>query len=155
MLKLKLQYFGHLVQRMTPWKRQEILNVGGEGDNRGWDGWMASPTQWTWVWASSGSWWRTGKPGVLQFMGSQRVGQDWVTELNWTSWIDEKPKLVIFLPLKKYIIWKSQLKCHLYIPNLPLPVSWAICPLCYTSTICSSLFISTTPLCVTLVWFSW
>ena len=49
-------------------------------DNRGWDGWMASPTQWTWVWASSGRWWRTGKPGVLQSMGSQRVRHDWATE---------------------------------------------------------------------------
>ena len=59
--------------------------VGGEGDDRGWDGWMASPTQLTWVWVSSGSWWRTGKLGVLQSMGSQRVGHDWTTELNWTE----------------------------------------------------------------------
>ena len=56
--------------------------AGGEGDNRGWDGWMASLTQWTWVWVNSGSWWWTGRPGVLQFMGSQRVRHDW-TELNW------------------------------------------------------------------------
>ena len=49
----------------------------------GWDGWMASPTQWTWVWVNSGSWWWTGRPGMLRFMGSQRVGHDWVTELNW------------------------------------------------------------------------
>ena len=55
----------------------------GEGDDRGWDGWMALPTQRTWVWASSGSWWWTKKPGVLQSMGSQRVGHDWATELNW------------------------------------------------------------------------
>ena len=55
----------------------------GEGDDRGWDGWMASPTWWTWVWASSGSWWWTGRPGVLQSMGSQRVRHDWETELNW------------------------------------------------------------------------
>ena len=61
----------------------EILKAGGEGDDRGWDGWIVSPTWWTWVWASSGSWWRTGKPGVLHSMGSQRVGHDWVTELNW------------------------------------------------------------------------
>ena len=61
------------------WKR---LKAGGEGDDRGWDGWLASPTRWTWVWASSGSWWWTGKPGVLQFMGSQRVGHDWATELS-------------------------------------------------------------------------
>ena len=61
-----------------------MLKAGGEGDDRGWDGWMVSPTQWAWVWASSGSWWWTGKPGMLQSMGSQRVGDDWVTELNWT-----------------------------------------------------------------------
>ena len=61
----------------------EGLGAGGEGDDRGWDGWMASPTWWTWVWMNSGSWWWTGRPGVLQFMGSQRVGHDWATELNW------------------------------------------------------------------------
>ena len=61
------------------------LGAGGEGDDRGWDGWMASLTQWTWVWVNSGSWWWTGRPGVLWFMGSQRVGHDWVTELNWTE----------------------------------------------------------------------
>ena len=63
----------------------ERLKVGEKGDDRGWDGWMASPTQWTWVWVNSGSWWWTGRPGVLWFMGSQRVGHDWVTELNWTE----------------------------------------------------------------------
>ena len=77
MLKLKLQYFGHLMWR-TDWKRPwcwERLRVG-EGDKRGWDGWMASLTQWTWVWVNSGSWWWTGKPGMLQSMGSPRVGHD-------------------------------------------------------------------------------
>ena len=63
----------------------ERLRTGGEGDNRGWDGWMASPTQWTWVWVNSGSWWWTGRPGVLWFMGPQIVGHDWATELNWTE----------------------------------------------------------------------
>ena len=63
----------------------EGLRAGGEGDDRGWDGWMASPTPWTWVWVNSGSWWGTGRPAVLQFMGSQRVGHDWVTELIWTG----------------------------------------------------------------------
>ena len=70
---------------LTQWKRPwcwERLRAGGEGDDRGWNGWMASPTQWTWVWASSQSWWWTGKPGVLQSMRSQRVGHDWVTELG-------------------------------------------------------------------------
>ena len=67
------------------WKRPwcwERLKAG-EGDSRGWDGWMASPTQWTWVWASSGSWWWTGKLGMLQSMGSQKIRHDWSTELNW------------------------------------------------------------------------
>ena len=71
MLKLKLQYFGYRMQRADSWKRPwcwERLKAGGEGDDIGWDGWMASPTQWIWVWASSGRWWRTGKPGVLQSM---------------------------------------------------------------------------------------
>ena len=57
----------------------------GEGDDRGWDGWMASPTRWTWVCVNSGCWWWTGRPGVLWFMGSQRVGHEWATELNWTE----------------------------------------------------------------------
>ena len=71
---------------LTYWKRPwcwERLRAGGEGDDRGWDGWMASLTQWTWVWVDSGSWWWTGKTGVLRFMGSQRVGHNRVTELNW------------------------------------------------------------------------
>ena len=59
--------------------------LGGEGDDRGWDGWMASLTWWTWVWVNSGSWWWTGRPGVLWIMGLQRVGHDWATELNWTE----------------------------------------------------------------------
>ena len=63
-----------------------MVRAGGEGDGRRWDGWMASPTQWTWVWANSRSWWWTGRLGVLWFMGSQRDGHDWVTELNWTDW---------------------------------------------------------------------
>ena len=82
MLKLKLQYFAHLMRRVDSlektwcWKRLRA----GEGSDSGWKGWMASSTQWTWVWASSGKWWKTGKPGVLQFMGLQRVGHNWVTE---------------------------------------------------------------------------
>ena len=61
------------------------LKAGGERDDRGWDGWVASLTQWTWVWASSESWWWIRKPGMLQSMGSQRVGHDWAPELNWTA----------------------------------------------------------------------
>ena len=67
-------------EELTHWKILwcwEGLGAGKEGDNRGWDGWMVSPTQWTWVWVNSGSWWWTGRPGVLQFMGLQRVGHDW------------------------------------------------------------------------------
>ena len=85
MLKLKLQYLGHLMQRadslekLSCWER---LKAGGEGNNRGQGGWMASPTEWTWVWASSGRWWWTRKLGVLQSMGLQRVGHDWVNELT-------------------------------------------------------------------------
>ena len=78
-------------EELNHWKRLwcwEGLGAGGEGDNRGWDGWMESLTWWTWVWVNSGSWWWTGRPGVLWFMGSQRVGHDWVTELNWNSHIE-------------------------------------------------------------------
>ena len=88
MLKLKLQYFGTWCEKLTHLKRPwcwERLRAGGEWDNRGGDGWLASPTQWTWVWVDSGSWWWTGRPGVLRFMGSQRVRHDWVTELNWMN----------------------------------------------------------------------
>ena len=77
-------------EELTHWKRSwcwEGLGAGGEGDDRGWDGWMASPTQCTWVWVNSGSWWWTEMSGMLRFMGSQRVGQNWVTELNWTELI--------------------------------------------------------------------
>ena len=73
-------------EELTHWKRLwcwEGLGAGGEGDNRKWDGWMASPTRWMWVWVNSRCWWWTGRPGVLQFIGLQRVGHDWVSELNW------------------------------------------------------------------------
>ena len=59
--------------------------IGGEGDDRGWDGWMAKLTLWTWIWVTFGSWWWTGRPGVLRFMASQRVRHYWATELNWTE----------------------------------------------------------------------
>ena len=75
-------------EELAHWKRPwcwEGLVAGGEGDARGWDGWMASLTEWTWVWVKSGSLWWTGRPGMLQFMGSRRVGHDWATELNWTD----------------------------------------------------------------------
>ena len=79
---MKLQYFGHLMWRTDSLEKiswcWERLKAGGEGDNRGWGGWMASPTQWTWIWTNSRRWWRTGKPGILQSTGLQR--HDWVTE---------------------------------------------------------------------------
>ena len=100
MLKLKLQYLGHLMWRADSFEKTLMLGnieVGGEGDNRGWDGWMVSPTQWTWVWVSSGSWWWTGRPGVLQSIGSQRVGHDRVTKLNWTEnhWCTNLPSSLV------------------------------------------------------------
>ena len=73
---------GELTHLKTPWW-WERLRAGGEGDDRGWDGWMASLTQWIWVWVYSGSWWWTGRSGMLRFMGLQRVGHDWTTALNW------------------------------------------------------------------------
>ena len=79
MLKLKLQYFGHLMGRTDSFEK--ILKAG-EGDNRGRDGWMASRTQWIWVWVNSKCWWWTKRPSMLQSMGSQRVRHDWATELT-------------------------------------------------------------------------
>ena len=89
MLKLKLQYLAIWCEELTHWKRPwcwERLTAGREGDDRGWDGWRASPTQWTWVWVNSGSWWWTGRPGILWVMGLQRVRHDWATEVTeqWT-----------------------------------------------------------------------
>ena len=75
-------------EELIHWKRPwcwEGLGAGGEGDDRGWDGWMASPTRWAWVWVNPGSLWWTGRPGVLWFMGLQGVGHDWGTELNWSK----------------------------------------------------------------------
>ena len=75
-------------KELSHWKRSwcwEGLEAGGEGNDRRWDGWMALPTLWTWVWVNSRSLWWTGRPGVVRFMGSQRVGHDWATELNWTE----------------------------------------------------------------------
>ena len=82
MLKLKHQYLATWCEQLTHWKRLWYW----EGLKAECDGWMVSLTWWTWVWVSSGSWWWTGKPGMLQSMGSQRVGHDWVTELNWTDY---------------------------------------------------------------------
>ena len=83
-----LQYFGHLMWRTDSLEKTLLLGkIAGRRrrGHRGWDGWMASPTQWTWAWVNSGSWWWTGRPGMLQSMRSQRVRHDWATELNWTE----------------------------------------------------------------------
>ena len=93
MLKLKLQYFGHLMRRVDSLEKTlmlEGLGAGGEGDDRAWNGWMASLTRWAWVCVNFGSWWWTGRPGVLRFMGSQRVGHDWTTELNWSELVAQR-----------------------------------------------------------------
>ena len=99
-------------EELTHWKRPwcwEGLGAGGEGDDRGWDGWIASPTRGTWVWVNSRSWRWTGRPGVLWFMGSQRVGHDWVTELNWS---EKKKKKTITMDARRYFkskCWESTL----------------------------------------------
>ena len=93
-------WYKELTHLKRPWC-WERLRAGREGDDRGWDGWMASLTQWTWVWVNSGSWWWTGRPGVLQLMESQKVGRDWETEMNWTGQV----YFCIFVE----IIWKPYL----------------------------------------------
>ena len=88
MLKLKLQYLATWCKKLTHLKRPchwERLRARGEADHRGWDGWMVSPTQWTWFWVDSRSWWWTGRPGVPWFTGLQIVGHDWATKLYWTE----------------------------------------------------------------------
>ena len=98
---------------MGRWPHVELLNNlrgweglgAGEGDDRGWDGWMASPTRWTWIWVKSGRWWWTGRPGMLWFMGSQRVRHDWATELNW---IDLRVSLVAQLVKNRPAVQETQ-----------------------------------------------
>ena len=105
-------------EELTHWKRPwcwEGLGAGGEGNNRGRDGWVASLTRWAWVWVNSGSWWWTGRPGVLRFMGSQRVRHKWETELNWTesettvahSFMQYFIWFLVFIILKKQLLCKS------------------------------------------------
>ena len=113
-----VQYLVHTLstwcKELTHLKRSwfwERLRAGGEGDDRGWDGRLASPTQWTWVWVDSMSWWWTGRPGVLRFMGLQRVGHDWVTD-----WRPNKCKLLLKLLLLSFFPmwlrwWRILLQC--------------------------------------------
>ena len=117
MLRLKLQYFGHLMWRADSFEKTlmlERLRAGEEGDNRGWDGWMASPTQWTWVWVDSGSWWWTGRPGMLRFMGSQRVGHDWATELNCLDHSLILGMLLRMFSLKRLFLWLSPISSFFF-----------------------------------------
>ena len=85
------------LKRLWCWER---LKAGGEGNDRGWDGWMASPTQWRWAWVNSGNWWWMGRPGVLQSMGLQRVRHDWATELNWTPVLESLSSILVNLLLQ-------------------------------------------------------
>ena len=98
------------VQSFVSWKRPwcwERLKAAGEGDDRGWDGWMASLTWLTWVLVGSGSWWWTGKPGVLQSVGLQRVGHDWATELNWMAARDDPMNFSLCIYLSRFVkLWK-------------------------------------------------
>ena len=105
-----------LTHLKRPWC-WERLRAEGEGDDRGWYGWMASPTQWTWVWVNSGSWWWTGKPGMLQFMGSQRVGHNWATELNWTHLVGPELRA-----LPTGLCWGQDHRKSLWFPRPSLPV---------------------------------
>ena len=98
-LKLKLQYFGHLMRRVDSLEKTHAGRDWGQEEKgtTGWDGWMASLTRWTRVWVNSGSWWWIARPGVLRFMGSQRVVHDWATELNWgEKWLVYSDWTLIF-----------------------------------------------------------
>ena len=110
-------------EELTHWKRPwcwERLRAGGEQDDKRWDGWMASPTQWTWVWASSRSWWWTEKPGALQSMGLQRVIHNWVTELNWIFFCEVSRSFAYFS--MSWFILLLILKSSLHmLDNSPLP----------------------------------
>ena len=136
MLKLKLQYSGHPMRRADSLEKTliwERLRAGREEGNRWWDSWMVSPTQWTWVWIDSGSWWWTGWPGMLQFMGSQRVGHDWATELIILLQIRLSKSSKSLTSVRMKI--PSPVTCHLgcFLTNISITSTW----LCY----CTSMFL--------------
>ena len=112
--------------------------AGGEGDDRGWDGWMASLTRWTWVWVNSGSWWGTGRPGVLWFMGSQRVGHDWATDLIWSDGFLSEHEFS-FLSDKCLRIWLRGLLVNMY---FVLQKLWNYVPATVSKRSSSSPFLS-------------
>ena len=130
MLKPKLQYFGHLMRKLTHWKRPwcwERLKAGGEGDDRGWDGWMASPTQCTWIWASSGRWWRTRKPGMLQSTGSQK---DMTFATKLPIWLKYQfSRSVVSDSFQPYGLQHARIPC-------PSPTPWACSNSCSSSLCC-------------------
>ena len=145
MFKLKLQTFGHLwCEELTYWKRPwcwEGLKVGGEGDDRGWDDWMASLTQWTWVWVNSGSSWWTGRPGMVQSMGSQRVRHNWAELAECSSMLNDR------LPLSPPCLVSPSTCFPLHFPLeqvLELPLCWSSCfpDPCFLVVV---LFVSVTP----------
>jgi len=131
-------------EELTHWKRPscwEGLGARGEGDDRGWDGWMASLTRWAWVWVNSGSWWWTWRPGMLQFMWSQRVGHDWATELNWALilllkatadqtvkwWFCGENFVLNTLPCSQFLAsWKSEVKVTQSCPTLCDPMDYTV-----------------------------
>ena len=116
-----------ILKRPWCWER---LRAGGEGDDRGWDGWMASPPRWMWVWVDSRSWCWTGRPGMLRFIGSQRVRHDWATELNWTGVISVPENLGHIKFCSAIQIWFSfQLKFCIYTQLSPFSVFSSLkCP---------------------------
>ena len=102
-----------IFKRPWCWER---LKAGGEGDDRGWDSWLASLTWWTWVWSSSRSWWWTGKPGLLQSIGLQRIGDEWVTELKWTDGfyrVQQRSYSIAII----HSFNKKFIECQLYAPG--------------------------------------
>ena len=108
MLNLKLQYSGHLMQRTDSLEKTLMMGKiegGRRRDNRGWDGWMASLTRWTWVWVNSRNWWWTSRPGMLHSMGLQRVGNDWVTELNVYGWEHQTTKKAECWRIDTFQLW--------------------------------------------------
>ena len=126
LLKLKLQYFGHLTQRTDSLEKTLILGkAGGKGDDRGWDGWMASLTQWTWVWVNSRSWWWTGKPSVLHSMELQ----SWTRLSDWTELLSSKESTEAMTPeIRMHASSSSPSFCwqlSVKKPTLERPLGWA------------------------------
>ena len=146
MLKLKLQYFGHLMWRTDSFENTLMLGkIEGRRsrDDRGWDGWMALWTQWRWVWVNSVIWWWTGSPGLLQSMGSQRVRHDCATELNWIS-LQSKGLSLVFLSTTiqkhqffgtKPSLWSNS---HIHTCVLEKPYHWLHRTFCWQGDVFTS-----------------